>query len=257
MKTRALPLLLTVTLATLVLAGCGANTMRPGMAKVSAAKQTLRAKSADDPLPFHETAAKAIEMINTSPAWRNARLVSIEGHGFDQAGKMVPLLGSYWVFKFWANPVDEDGKVAQDVVRADVIVHVEGNAELVDGSEEKEVKLERVLDPAKLAPPTKIVPFAIALGLKVNPAGPAFNYYDVTYNSFYANPSAARTDVADVTSYYQRDTFDGLHIPARPELLPADPVPAPGPAVPPVPGVSRMSGQELAVETAERSRQHR
>ena len=252
MKTRALPLLLTVTLATIVLAGCGSNVARPGVA-TAASKQAIRAKA--DPSATHEfaeAAARAIETVNTSPVWRNARLVSIEGHSLDQHGKLVPLLGSYWVFKFWANAVDEDGKVEQAVSRADVVVHVEGDVELIDGGEGKSVPLERVLEVGKLAPPTKIVPFAIALGLKVNTAGPAYNYYDITYNSFYANPSAARTDVADVTSYYQGSTFDGLHIPARPELLPADPTPGPAP----VPGVKRMTAQELAAETAERARQH-
>lgn len=252
MKTRALPLLLTVTLATIVLAGCGASGTRMGVAAPQA-KQTIRAKNTLDPTSFQESAARAIEVVNTSPVWRNARLVSIEGHSLDQHGKLVPLLGSYWVFKFWANAVDEEGKVDQAVSRADVVVHVEGDVELIDGGETKGTTIERVLEPGKLAPPTKIVPFAIALGLKVNAAGPAYNYYDITYNSFYANPSAAKTDVADVTSYYRDQTFDGLHIPARPELLPADPVPAPAP----VPGVKRMSAQALASETAERARQHR
>lgn len=250
MKTRSLPVLLTLSLATIVLAGCGANTVRPGMASV-AAKQGLRARSIEPSLSFQDSAARAIEAVNTSPVWRNARLVSIEGHSLDQHGKLVPLLGSYWVFKFWANSVDDEGKVDQAVTRADVVVHVEGEIELIDGGEAKNVPLERVLELAKLAPPTQIVPFAIDLGLKVNPAGPAYNYYDITYNSFYANPSAAKTDVADVTSYYQGSTFDGLHIPARPALLPADPGPAPAP------GVKRMTAQELALETAERSRQHR
>ena len=249
MKTRALPLLLSAALASIVLAGCGVNAARPGMAAATS-KQALRAKSTVDPLSFEQSAAKAIETVKTSPKWRNPRLVSIEGHSLDQNGNLVPLLGSYWVFKFWGNEVDDDGKIDTAVTRADVVIHVEGDVELISGGESKEISLERVLDPAKLAPPTRIVPFAIALGLKVNPAGPAFNYYDVTYNAFYANPSAARADRADVTSYYQGSTFDGLYIPARPELLP----PAPGPA--PVPGVERMSQQALAAETAERSRQH-
>lgn len=253
MKTRALPLLLTVSLATLVLAGCGASPMRPGMAQAPS-KQSLRARNAEDPMAFHTAAAKAIEMVNTSPKWRNARLVSIEGHGFDHTGKMVPLLGSYWVFKFWANAVDEEGKVDQAVTRADVMLSIEGTTDLSEGGESKDVSKERVLDPAKLAPPNQIVPFAIALGLKVNPAGPSFNYYDVTYNSYYANPSAATSDIADVTSYYQQSTFDGFKIPARPELIGPGPVPGPAPA--PAPGVKRMSPQELAAETAERSRQH-
>ncbi len=253
MKTRALPLLLTVALTSMVLAGCGANTVRPGMA-ATPTKQSLRARNAEDPMAFQQAAARAIEMVNTSPKWRNPRLVSIEGHGFDQHGKMVPLLGSYWVFKFWANAVDEDGKVEQAVTRADVTLKIEGQADLSDGGEGKDTAIVRVLDPAKLASPDQVVPFAIALGLKVNPAGPAFNYYDVTYNSYYANPSAATSDIADVTSYYQQSTFDGFKIPARPELL--GPVPAPGPAPAPVPGVRRMTPQELQAETAERSRQH-
>lgn len=254
MKTRALPLLLTVTLATMVLAGCSRTAM-PGAAAATKA-QALKAKGAvEDAMDFQVCAKKAIDLINTHPGWKNPRLVSIEGHGFDQNGKMVALLGSEWVFKFWANPVDEDGTMGQGVERADVILHIEGaqHDEVVPGGEAKVLDLQRVLDPALLASPMQIVPFAIALGLKVNPAGPAFNYYDVTYNSFYANPSAAKTDVADVTSYYRRDTFDGLHIPARSELLPLVPGTKPAPAS--VPGVSRLTPTELARETAER--QHR
>ena len=49
---------------------------------------------------------------------------------------------------------------------------------------------------------------AIALGLKVNPAGPAFNYYDVTYNAFYANPSAVRAHSGD--RFAVKDTGIGI-----------------------------------------------
>ena len=261
MNTRALPLLLSVTLATLVLAGCGgANKLPTGAASVIAANGA-RAREAADPMAFEAAAKEALGMIATSPAYKNARLVSIEAHGLDQNGKMVPLLGSYWVFKFWTNRVDEEGTVAQEVTRADVVLHIEGPKEIVDDGESKIIALERVLDPAKLAAPTKIVPFAIALGLKVNAAGPSFNHYDVVYNSFYANPSAAQTDVADVVSYYQRDAYDsGLHIPARPELLPATPpapAPAPAPAKAPT-GVTKMTAQELVVlnNRSKAQRQH-
>lgn len=256
MKTRALPLLLTVTLASMVLAGCSRTTLPTGAAAAAKA-QALRAKgAAEDAMEFQRSCKKAIDLINTNPGWKNAKLVSIEGHGFDEHGKMVSLLGSYWVFKFWANPVDEDGQVASTLwERADVTLHIEGASldEVGSGGEARSKELMRVLDPATLASPTQIVPFAIALGLKVNPAGSAFNYYDVTYNSFYADPSAAKTDVADVTSWYQQNTFDGLHIPARAELLPLVPSTKPQPA--PVPGVSRLTPTELARETAER--QHR
>lgn len=251
MNTRALPLLLTVTLASMVLAGCGAGIQRPGMAGPAAKQQLLRAKAADA-MDFQEASAKAIETINTSPKFRNARLVSIEGHGFDQTGKMVPLLGSYWVFKFWANAVDEDGKVEQAVTGAAVTLRIEGTVDLEATGESKDVTLERVIDPKKLAAPSQVVPFAIALGLKVNPAGPAFNYYDVTYNAYYADPSAATSDRADVTSYYRNETFDGIKIPARPELLPA-----PGGQPAPQGPVKKMTAQELQLETAERARQHR
>jgi hypothetical protein len=255
MKTRVLPLLLTVTLASMVLAGCNRSNLPTGAA--SAAKsQALRAKGvAEEAMDFQKSCKKAIDLINTNPGWKNPKLVSIEGHGFDQNGKMVSLLGSYWVFKFWANPVDEEGQMGTNFERADVTMRIEGASldEVVAGGEARTMELMRVLNPATLASPTQIVPFAIALGLKVNPAGPAFNYYDVTYNSFYANPSAAKTDVADVTSWYQQSTFDGLRIPARTELLPL--APTTKPAAAPVPGVSRLTPAELARETAER--QHR
>ena len=57
------------------------------------------------------------------------------------------------------------------------------------------------LDPAKLAAPTALVPYAIKLGLRVSPKGPSFNHYDLTYNPFYADPShAAVGEIADVTN---------------------------------------------------------
>lgn len=251
--------LLPATLAGLLLAGCGVSPMYNAS---TVAAGLNRAKDAPppgvDPAPFLACAKQAIELANKDGnQWRNAVLVSIEGHGLDQSGKLVPLLGGNWTFKFWANKV-EDGSMRTEFTRLDVVKHVEGPVEILDGGEARETDIVRPLDPAKLSPPTQVVPFAIRLGLKVNRSGPGYNYYDVTYNSFYANPSAADANVADVVSYYQRETFDGLHIPADAGILAPVPAPAPATNTPPAPKPvpKKMTPAELARETAERTRQH-
>jgi hypothetical protein len=229
---------------------------------MAAGTSALRAHDAPppgvDPAPFADAAKAAIAMANKDPnAWRNPVLVSIEGHGLDQSGKLVPLLGGNWTFKFWANKV-EDGKMDTEFSLINVIKHVEGPMELQEAGETRETDLVRPLDPAKLSSPSQVVPFAIRLGLKVNRAGAGYNFYDVTYNAFYANPAAADANVADVVSYYQQSTIDGLHIPADAGLLPPLPAanPAPAPKTPPTAAPKKMSPMELASDQAKRSRQH-
>jgi hypothetical protein len=256
MKFRALSVAL---LAAAMLSGCGKSALPTGMA---AGTSALRAHDAPapgvDPAPFLEAAKQAIAEANKNPAaWRNPVLVSIEGHGLDQTGKLVPLLGGNWTFKFWANRV-EDGKMDTEFSLINVIKHVEGPIELQEAGETRETDLVRPLDPSKLSTPSQIVPFAIRLGLKVNRAGAGYNFYDVTYNGFYANPAAADANVADVVSYYQQSTIDGLHIPADAGLVPA-PQPAAQPVAPkagPAPAPKKMSQSELVADQSKRSRQH-
>ena len=184
-----------------------------------AGQSGVRAVGDEDPVAFLASARKAIATIRKNTEWANPVLVSIEGRGLDHRGRLVPLLGGAWVFKFWANRV-EDQTPSELRERVDVIQHVEGQIEVLAGNETLEGTLVRPIDVEKLAAPTAVVPFAIRLGLKVNAKGPTFNYYDVTYNAFYANPSFADANVADVVSYYQREVYDGLHIPADAAMLP-------------------------------------
>ncbi|MDB5101123.1 MAG: hypothetical protein JWM80_5544 [Cyanobacteria bacterium RYN_339] len=260
MKFRALSVAL---LAAALMTGCSKNVPLTGAAMGTSA---LRAHDAPapgvDPAPFLDAAKQAFDLANKNTnAWRNATLVSIEGHGLDQSGKLVPLLGGNWTFKFWANKV-EDGKMDTDFSLINVIKHVEGPLELQEAGETRETDIVRALDPSKLSTPTQIVPFAIRLGLKVNRAGAGYNFYDVTYNGFYANPASADANVADVVSYYQNSTIDGLHIPADAGLLP---IPAAAPAAPaappkanpaPAPAPKKMSPMELTQDQSKRSRQH-
>lgn len=272
MNTRALSFaLLPIIAASVLLAGCGSSTASlPGMANSAQGRLGARGVAGEDPMPFLDSAKKAIALIQADKGWKNPVLISIEGRGLDQNGRLVPLLGASWTFKFWANKIEE-GETSTELTRVDVIQHVEGNVVIGDGGETADKPTIRVLDPVKLSPPTEVVPFAIRLGLKVNPAGPSFNYYDVVYNSFYANPAFADTNVADVVSYYQRETFDGLHIPADAGLLPK-PTPAAPPAVTPAPAPApvpvakpgkkpaRLSQAELVKDQADRNtrnnRQH-
>lgn len=263
MFTRALSAsLLSVTVASLMLAGCGGTPLRANLPSV-ATKKNLGFAAKDlakngDPLPFVATAKRAIDLMNKEAGWKNPKLVCIEGRGFDQDGRTVPLLGSSYTFKFWAQQF-EDNTLSEEIQLVAVIVHVEGNVELAAVGENKTTDTLRVLDPDKLSIPTDVVPFAIRLGLRVGKAGPAYHWYDVTYNSFYANPSRADTDVADVSSNYQREILDGLHIPAQAGLLPKLPAATPGaPAKPPAApaGTKRMTAAELAAEAARKSRQH-
>lgn len=213
----------------------------------------VRAVGDEDPVAFLASARKAIAAIRKNAEWVNPVLVSVEGRGLDHRGRLVPLLGGSWVFKFWASRVED--QVTSDVrERVDVIQHVEGPLEMVAGNETLEGTLVRPLDPEKLAAPTEVVPFAIRLGLKVNAKGPNFNYYDVTYNAFYANPSFADANVADVVSYYQREVYDGLHIPADAALFPrtgasAAPVQAQSART----GLARFSPLEMVVAQRKRT----
>jgi hypothetical protein len=260
MKFRAIyAALLPATLAVAMLGGCGASTMHLGANGI--ANGALRAKDAPaagvDPAPFLDTASQAIGTILKSTDWKNPSLVSIEGHGLDKSGKLVPLLGGSWVFKFWANKV-EGGQMATDFSMVQVIRHVEGTTEIVDTGDIRQTDIVRVLDPSKLSQPTQIVPFAIRLGLKVSHAGAGYNYYDVTYNAFYADPSSAEANVADVSAYYQNSVIDLLHIPADAGLLPALPTtvapaaaPAPkaaGPAPAPKATPRRATPTEMAAD---------
>lgn len=250
MKFNALRTLLPVSLAAILLSGCGASShmMLAGVA----ANGMYAAKDAPgpgvDPAPFLATAANCTTLINKSPDWRNAQLVSIEGHGLDSSGKLVPLLGGSWVFKYWANKV-QDGQMATEYSLVAVQHHVEGTDEIIDTGDTKATDTVRVLDPGKLSQPTQLVPFAIRLGLKVSHSGPGYNYYDVTYNSFYADPSSADANVADVSAYYQSQVVDMLHIPADAGLLPAPAAaPAPKTAPGPRPAPRRATQTEMAAD---------
>lgn len=239
--------LLPTFVAGLMLTGCG----HKAIAGVTV-NGSLSAKDAPaagvDPAPFLKTAAAANALIAKSPDWRNAALVSIEGHGLDSTGKLVPLLGGSWVFKYWANKV-EDGKTNNDFTMVEVIHHVEGQDEIIDSGDTRETNTVRVLDPAKLSQPTQLVPFAIRLGLKVSHSGAGYNYYDLTYNAFYADPASADANVADVSAYYQGQNVDMLHIPADAGLLPASNPAAPTtPTKAPAP--KRATPTEMAADQA-------
>ena len=91
MKLRAL---LSIALAAGLLSGCGANVRNLAAAS---AKGAIGAKDAPaagvDPAPFLATVNAATANLNKDPGWRNPVLVSIEGHGLDQFGKLVPPIG--------------------------------------------------------------------------------------------------------------------------------------------------------------------
>ena len=252
MKLRAL---LSLALSAGLLSGCGTSVRNLAATSLKGAIGAKDAPAAGvDPAPFLATVNQATGTVNKNPGWRNPVLVSIEGHGLDQAGRLVPLLGGSWVFKYWANKV-EDGKMNTDFSMVEVVHHVEGTEEVLDTGEIRQTDVVRALDPTKLSQPTQLVPFAIRLGLKVSRQGAGYNYYDVTYNAFYADPSSADANVADVSAYYQSSVQDMLHIPADAGLLPiVTPVIAPPkvvtPAKPVTPTPKRATAQEAAADQA-------
>ena len=212
--------------ATMLLAGCGQaslTTMAPQTAKST--KMGARASADAD---FMTAAKKAIELMNKTKEYKNPRLVSITGVGLDHTGKLVPLLGASWTFKFWVADAEGDYLVS-------VYQNVEGDAEVEEGREVRKTEVVRAIDPAKLVPPTQLVPMAVKLGLKVSRQSASYNYFDITYNASYADPTSADTDVADVTSYYRHDQLDGLRLPATIGFFPgSNPAPAPGAVTKPV-----------------------
>lgn len=223
--------------ASFLLAGCGQAGLSPALPQ--SVGGAMRVKAAAD-VDFASSAKKAIDAIAKNKAYKNPRLVSVDGVGLDKDGKLVPLLGASWTFKFWV--AGENGDY-----RVDVIQHVEGDLEISESNEGRDTDQIRVIDPAKLVLPTQLVPMAIKLGLKVNRQSPGFNYFDISYNASYADPTAVDTDVADVTSYYRHDQLDGLHLPATVGFFPgSNPAPAAAPAAPAAPKPTKMSPAELA-----------
>jgi hypothetical protein len=223
--------------ASFLLAGCGqAGPTRVAMPQSATSGLAVRAAADVD---FASSAKKAIDAISKNKEYKNPRLVGVDGVGLDKDGKLVPLLGASWTFKFWV--AGENGDY-----RVDVIQHVEGDLEISESNEGRETDQVRVIDPAKLVPPTQLVPMAIKLGLKVNRQSPTFNYFDISYNATYADPTSIDTDVADVTSYYRHDQLDGLHLPATVGFFPgSNPAPA-TPAAPVAPKPTKMTPAELA-----------
>ena len=214
-----------VAALSVLLAGCGQQgPLRAALPQ--AVKTDMRARSAAaDPAPFVEAAKKAIALMAKHQTYKNARLVSIQGIGLDHTGKLVPLLGASWIFKFWVAGQQGDYMV-------EVIHNVEGDVEVAETNEDRETERVRAIDPEQLIPPTQLVPMAIQLGLKVSRQAPHFNYYDITYNAGYADPSGnVNTDVADVVSYYRHDNVDGLRLPAAQGFVPGfNPAPIKGQA---------------------------
>lgn len=206
---------LTLT-ASMVLAGCGQANMATTMGQTKAS--AIGARSAAN-VEFVAAAKNAIALLGKNAEYKNPRLVSASGVGLDQAGKLVPLLGATWTFKFWVAGTDGDYVV-------NVYQNVEGDVEIEEGRETRKTDIVRVIDPNKLVPPTQLVPMAIKLGLKVSRQSPAFNYFDITYNANFTDPTSIDTDVADVTSYYRQEQLDGLHLPATFGFFPSNPTPA-------------------------------
>lgn len=196
--------------ASMLLAGCGQAAAPNAMPlAVKSSKVGARSANAD----FLVAAKKAVETVKANKEFKNPRLVSITGIGLDSTGKLVPLLGASWTFKFWV--ADAEGDYVVSVHHS-----VEGEIEVEEGREVRKTDLVRVIDPAKLVPPTQLVPMAVKLGLKVSRQSPTYNYFDITYNAAYADPASTETDVADVTSYYRHDQLDGLRLPATQGFFP-------------------------------------
>jgi hypothetical protein len=151
--------------AAMTLAGCGQAAI-PTAGKTALASG-VKVKVAAD-ADFAIAAKKAIELISKSKEFAKPRLVSIDGVGLDQNGKLVPLLGASWTFRFWVTGEEGD-------YRVDVVQHVEGDMEIVEANEGRETELVRTIDPAKLVPPTQLVPMAVKLGLKVSRQSASYN----------------------------------------------------------------------------------
>ncbi|MNS14783.1 hypothetical protein D3C72_464070 [compost metagenome] len=206
--------------ATMLLAGCGQTAMTvPGATQTA---KSMKARSTAD-ADFMTAAKKAIDLMAKNKEYAKPRLVSIHGVGLDASGKLVPLLGASWNFKFWVAGQQGDYMV-------EVFQNVEGDIEVEESNEVRKTDIVRPLDPSKLVPPTQLVPMAIKLGLKVSRQGATYNYYDIAYNANYADPSSTETDVADVTSYYRKEQIDGLHLPAAIGFFPGTGGAAPAPA---------------------------
>lgn len=229
---------LTLT-ASMLLAGCGQAQLATAVPQAKTSKVGVRASVNAD---FMTAAKKAIELVNKNKEYKNPRLVSISGVGLDAAGKLVPLLGASWTFKFWVAGTEGDYLVR-------VYQNVEGDAELEEGREVRKTDIVRVIDPSKLVLPTQLVPMAIKLGLKVSRQSPTYNYFDITYNASFEDPTSVDTDVADVTSYYRHEQLDGLHLPATLGFFPG-PNPAPAPAA--APGTKPAKMSQGALEQAKR-----
>lgn len=196
-----------LSLALALLPGCGTNTaFQP--ARSVAAPMGASSSTRVEAMSLVDSAAKATALIAANKEYKNPVLVSIEGRGLDARGRLVPLLGASWTHKFWVTDKEETFLV-------NVIHHVEGDLEVEETTETRsEAARVLPLDPAKLAAPTALVPYAIKLGLRVSPKGPSFNHYDLTYNPFYADPSHAEMDTVNVVSYYRAETLDGIRLPA-------------------------------------------
>lgn len=192
------------TMFLVLLSACGAT---PNIVGTSS-DGTMRTRDAGvDPLPFQGSFDKAGQAVERA-GFQGAVLASIQGLGLDQRGVVVSLLGGEWHFKYWV--------ASQDKLQAvDVVVHVEGTQEVITLSDEKSkgTKLHG-LNASRMLPPTKLVPQGISVGLKINPAGAQFNYFDITYNPDFADSAQPAVDVADVTANYRREIVDKIRMSA-------------------------------------------
>lgn len=228
---------LTLT-ASMLLAGCGQAQLATAVPQ--AAKSSKMGARASVNADFMTAAKKAIELVSKNKEYKNPRLVSISGVGLDQSGKLVALLGASWTFKFWVAGAEGDFLV-------NVYQNVEGDAEIEEGREVRKTDVVRVIDPSKLVLPTQLVPMAIKLGLKVSRQSPTYNYFDITYNASFEDPTSVDTDVADVTSYYRHEQLDGLHLPATLGFFPGtNPAPVAAPVAAPGTKPAKMSQGALA-----------
>jgi hypothetical protein len=201
---------LSMTVATLLLAGCGTMPAPHQGASRTAAMQASGVTI--DSTWLERSAQRAyakLEGDTYAYLYEEPKLVSIECRRLDHTGRLVD--ASVAVFRFWA--------VQGETYPLVQITQAMDGRQTVDDTptniKERPVLNIRKLEIEGLIPPTELVPEAIAQGIPLAPGGEEATRFKVIYNGLYKDRNRPDEDIAHVISFHQGRIIGRMDLDAR------------------------------------------